>query len=74
MNSNGQVLKSIFDRGVDEMTTANQLVRHIALQRQGLEQLEKELKKLQAACVHQFVETPTYRMCEKCNKVESVHY
>lgn len=56
------------------MTTANQLVRHIAVQRQGLEQLEIQLQELQAACAHRFIETPTYRMCEKCNKVESVHY
>ncbi|WP_153733602.1 hypothetical protein [Sporosarcina obsidiansis] len=56
------------------MTVANQLVRQLAVQRQGLRQLEERLHQLQSECDHQFKETPTQRECEKCKKVESVHY
>ncbi|EGQ25991.1 hypothetical protein ABZ756_13950 [Mammaliicoccus sciuri] len=56
------------------MTSAKQLVRHIVVQRQGLRELEEKLYKLQAECIHEYIETSTHRECEKCQKVESIHY
>ncbi len=59
-------------KGLDKMV--EQLVKEIADLRKQLSKLEKQLKDIQRRCIHHFREGETYRICQKCQFVESYHY
>lgn len=56
------------------MNVVEQLVRNIAIQSDELASLEKQLKDIQHQCTHEYKEEQTYRVCQKCQYVESFHY
>lgn len=56
------------------MIVVAQLVNNIAMQRNKLTILEQKLKEIQLQCSHDFLDKETYRVCKKCNVMESIHY
>lgn len=56
------------------MSEVEQLVKEINFYKEQLVSLEQGLKAIQRACKHQFLEERAYRVCLKCQVVESNHY
>ncbi|MBB4826708.1 methionine aminopeptidase [Sporosarcina luteola] len=56
------------------MTTAAALLQEIRKGKDQLVRLEQQLREIQQQCEHEFHEEQAYRLCRKCNWMESLHY